>query len=1372
MKRIRQKNQGSIMTLAIIGAGIGMLVVGSLVNMAIQDFYSTEKEIGHAKSNQSLKLSNLIYNESVRNSANPLTKEQKRDLSHLIGGEGSSSNNTIFGQKSVIPGFNQFGVVWDGLGAGKPSKITSTHKKNPNSIDAPNAFREGSKAVLSVKDATSSSVQDVDFFDRLVFYNGDWEILPLNKKTHTWGGIYSNGNIYMDSAPVGLSVSMVRFNSLAITGNTILTTPKKVFRRGRSGQTSWYHSPNPGNIMSSYNFHIGGNNNGNEGLSFIFLRKKNILTSNFTNFEDELSTPSEDTTKERELRRFAGGEGGEEKVGYVYTGVDYINHSIKFDDRPTPVIKFGNPKEDTLSNFSKNMDPYQLIEDIQSYNTPDIITHQAQNGQYKNKKGDPLPTNYGNPNSNVLKENAMNAIAALVIRDGVAYYRTEPNGALIKVLGNAGVEGLYPDDTFSGAKTYGDLRWYGHFGQGNPLILATPSNPDRWHFPIRSVTFNKTIDTLNTGASGTSSTEGTAVGFTFRAAKHDPVTDGTSGPATWIRRDIDLSGITGYPNQAAMTVVSNPAATSDPVRTAYNAVKAEVRKLYNAHHIYTSRHNGAVMLNRDGTTPVAVAPAIPRPNVWGANPPPIDPVNYDTPPTNKITTTTVRENAIPNDYSAFWNDDGARIINAGAIQDRPYTFTNANGIAKDGILTPDLNRIDNTPRVELFPIRHASLDRSLVVWPSSNPAAGSLNHQTMNNWYIYKSTLPFSDRTLRMPLGIFSSNNTNANGGFTQDFIGADYLNGLDYVDRNNGIGIAYLDNQGARPENNGQAIYARWENFGYAGATQVNGRFPPTGNGAQEYYNNKVIGNQNFHNCYTLLNNAPEMLARIKKGGDNQKTFEMDFAYNASDTGGYYGINNLCMIDHQEKKIVVFTEIDLAELTKECFLFNGLPSFEGTTNTIRTGTGLQKVIYVVNTTMGNNFFGKRVHCGAVRIVRGHMLAHPLTIATPNALHVWGDFNCPGYLHQFTGDSSIRSFNKNHNAVSYEVPEYKEHTPKTSEFKYASQPAALYADTIHTYGNNWIPFNQIQQNFPTNIYDEEGGHLNAGWYALWGPSEDIIFMDTQLWWEDDGLRNAVLSVKVVPEDLEYGAPGAQRFLNYHALIFNEASNYYNQYIDISKRQTIFKQLEQGIYAGLVYGNVESRLPSTFASSDVSAIPITKPNDSLKQLDWMMSWIPRTQWIEMKREQMINLDAGTFKIPTGQNLYDEGALLTLSNYYGANFPKSNATPTSQFEKCKTKFSGGGFLKDIRSHNSEGFYNISDDGVFRTISGSFVCLFNSRQSTHGWNPTIVGAKNPHQNYSYDSRLGAKETAPPGTPETGEGTSISEPTKYFIEGTRWDY
>jgi hypothetical protein len=1360
MKKTRKRNQGSILTLAIIGAGIGILIVGTLLNLAVQDLSSTEKEIGHAKSNQSLKLSHLIYTESEKNSTSTLTQSQKSDLSNLIGGEGSKSNS-IFGKTSSIPGFNQFGVVWDGLGAGALTKITSTHKSGNNTNDGPSTFREGSKAVLSVKNETPAVTPTVSFFERLIFYDGDLEIIPQDKRTTLMGNIYSKGDIYLDSTIAGKSKSLAnpydRIIFYAPEDTSILTTPNKIFRRGRNGQTLWHYAEAPITHSASSFFYAGGTNNRNLGLFFATLKPthfnnlvgtngnynhnssyvfKDHLTSVFTNYED---APSDsDTNAEYERRSFSGD--GTNQLGYMYTGADFNSPTTKFDTTSTSVlIKFNNTSN-AVTNFSKNMAPYQLIEDIQFKDTPDIITHIAQNGPYKDTAGNSLPTDYEDPNSGVLKETAMNAIAALVIRDGVAYYRTQPNGALTKVLGKAGIEGLYPDDTYTGAKAYGDLRWYGHFGQNNsPVIPASPSNPDRWHFPIRSVTFNKTIDTQNTTVTGTSSTEGTAVGFTFRIDKHDPVTDGASGSATWIRKDIDLSGITGYPNQAAMTVVSNATATTDPVRTAYNIVKAEVRKLYNAHHIYTSRHNGAIMLNRDGTTPTV--PAVPRPDVWGNvlgnNPPAINPVNYDT------RLTQANPNPAANDYSAFWNDDGAAIINGGNAVDRLYTFT-SNSIARDGQLAPS-SLADTTPRVELFPIWH----NSLFNIPAS-PSAGQNIHQ----WYIYKSTLPFSDRTLRMPFGIFPTT-----GGFQNACVGADYVKGLDYLPRMNApftFNVSYLNNSEARPGSGSETIYARMENFGYAGATN-GGRQPSSGSGTG-VYGNSGAPNPRFHNWYTLLNNAPEMLARLEEGGNNQKTFEINFAYNASDTGGYYGIDNLCMIDHQEKKIVVFTEIDLAELTQECFRFNDLPyTFEGT-DTRTSPTGPQKVIYVVNTTMGNNFFGKRVHCGAVRIVRGHMLAHPLTIATPNALHIWGDFNCPGYKHR-----SASSGNNNNPTMpfNYTVPTTKEHDAGRI---YTSQPVALYADTIHTYGNNWIPFRQTGSS-PRTLYDNNGGTLSDTWWSA-TITENAIFTDTQLWWEDDGLRTLVPYASSIPSSTDYDA--GQRFLNYHALIFNTASSYYNQYTDIKQKQTIFKHLAQGIYAGLVYGNVESRLPSMFAASDVTAIPITKPNSSVKQLDWMMSWIPRSKWKPLDRAQLIALtsSAGS-EIPSG----NEGAtgFLKLGSYYGADFPGSLS---HQFEECKIKFSGGGFGSDIRCHTNESYVEVaSSQQLAKNIRGSFVCLFNSRQSTHGWNPTIVGAKKPELYYSYEPTL-ATTAIPPGTPSTGGSTSSTGTTKYFIEGTRWDY
>jgi hypothetical protein len=1485
MKTTRQKKQGSLLALTIIGAGIGILVVGSLLQLSLQDFSATEKEIGHAKSAQNLKLAHLIHTKSVqnynaKNLTAPLKDEKKAALSDLIGGGvKQDAPNSIFGKNSVIPSLKQFGVVWDGIAEGKLSKITSTHENNETS-----SFRQGSKAVLSVTTPASTS-KPLDFFGMLAFYKKDFDIVPQYRRTHLIGSIYTDGNFYLDCSPsrpdktkdsTGIrEMEKIVFHGLQ--GQSILITDKSVFRRGRNGQTL-YHYKDPGHQHALPDLYKGGSvYNRNLGLNFsvyedddfakLFYGEKvdywaklfignfyrgwrgnypnkslifdKFLTSEFTNDEDSSQTPAKeaphvDNADETLRRRFAG-QGVTDPFGYVYTGVSKIKSSDTFDapavksgDPAVPVIKFGKGEgTNKLVNFSKKMHPHQLMEDIQKDNTWDTVEYPDPNDSTKT-----LPSNYSEDSSGVLKETSMSALAALVIRDGCVYLREEPAGRLtmVRCYGNdpqvrypnfgreRGTE-IHPASgvaTFTGTiypahpqqnPIYGDMRWYGWFGQyDSKPTEPSPSNPARWHFPIRTVTFNKG-PSATPGEGGVdpiwaSDTQG-SISPTLEASHTYGPEDGCNyhEDARWIRTDVDLNEISGYPqfnadagdatmgagigmwNNAYPTMSTGGIERFDPVRVAYNVVKAEVRRLYNLDHIYTSRHNGVRMLNRDGSLPAALA----APDVWG----PI--ANGGMPFAAGVD---YIGDGVADDYSAFWNDDGARVT---LTEERQYRFrrSQANPTrAIDGILAPD-GPIDDpvlspelpnvarysrhpalpirayTPKVELFPIRHKSLiDLNDPAQPNTQ----------MTNWFIYKSTLPFSDRTLRMPA------DRECLTGWTWDSGNAP---------------VAPL-NYAAKLVN-GVPIAPRMQNFGYAGATI--GGAQGNGFGAAGHYNNPNALNTNFHNWYTLLNNAPEMLAR-RGSGVAGITFERDFHYNASDTGGYYGIDNLCMIDQQEKKIVVFTEIDLSEFTYECFRFNNIfpgAGFNGESNTITGKDKLQKIIYVVNTTMGKNFYGKRVHCGAVRIVRGHMLAHPLTIATTNALHVWGDFNYPGYGHHGV------SYDDN---LFYNVPTTKEHDPNTT---YTIQPAALYADTIHAYPNNWIPFDPTSAEADyQSIFGDKAGNFQETTNG-----NNFNYFDTRLWWEDDGARGKLPfkshGSKATGEFIDYKldeaeaqiAPYAsgQRFLNYHELIFKHANNdYYAKYStdladapgDANNRReqsSLGKYGPQVIYAGLVYGGVESRLPSMFKKEDVDKVnKIVSRPPIVDELDWLMSWIPRANWEELTRDQMRDDDAVNntltkvgLKIPaTPTGLYNVGGTLTLSDYYGRSFPS--------FEDCKIKFSGGGFSSNaVRHHVNHSYpaksesstsYPVQDINL--NIFGSMVCLFDARQSTHGWNPTIIGTKKPELSYSYyTSKLDKNghpeegfyvpfKSNPPGTPSNDGKSSIGTEgkTTYSIEGTRLKY
>lgn len=1497
-----KSKKGSVLVLTLIGVVIGAAIIGSIMRYVAVDSALVEKEIGHAKAAEILKGATILYNTSVANETN-LSNSQLDTLKQLIGGGGNSQ--PIFGKSesginSTIPGFYEYLINWlESSSTTSPSLVEPT---NPNGFwyfpgtytakvkaihtgSTVPAVREGSRAIIT----SSNQMQIVPVFSMLSFYDKDFEIAAHYESAQCIGHIHSNGSIYLDCRSSGPD----RISFHGLQDYPILSANDTVYRRGRNGATSYYKFGSTANagldfwIYNEANFNTIINTNDlnySNNTTRIFTRD---LTPDYTSWEE--GAINTDTSQEPVRRRFAGGSIGDD-YGYVFTGTSLVTgetfDASSTDGGTVSAIQFGTAVSELTPPVAIN--PYQYIEDIQYEDTPDTIDYSS-----------PTASNYkeDSDRNEQISQLAFNSIAPLVIRDGVAYYRTSIGGDLTPVVdllvSNNNSSTFYPDDTHATARRYGDLRWYGWFGM-NDGVLPTPDNPARWHFPLKSITFNATKDQKNAGDASTSS-EGTAVAFTFRNSTiHNPLEDGirdkNGNPvtATWIKTTYDLNGFSGYPGSntnppsddatgegVGMYYVSYPTIGDegyekyDPVRVAYNIVKGKVRQFYNAHHIYTSRHNGTKMLNIDGSAPVDGT----TPDIWGSGITASsfgDGTDFDNFDNDNNDNTGVN-------FSAFWNDDGALIeggyrylrifmyendghgnflriselswvcngvdypkekmtgtstpapyqvshstaqnvsdagwyayddntngrwtsqvnqntnqwieIDCGAdsanwispdqVKLRAHSgasspammpkrfkfeashtgafsgeeillgyFENETGWTKSEERTYNLNGTgvvgggpfeklyayrrdqatanteaksgellisdedDTTPRVEIFPIRHSSLTDT-----SSSPTA-------LTDWFIYKSTLPLCNRTLKMPV---NRNN----------------LNGWDY-------------------STNLPLAADRTTNFGYAGTPQGN------------------------HNWMVLLNNAPEMLAR-QNDGLSGITFEtptddaglgadgLGFYYYGGDVGGFYGNDNLCMIDGQEKKIVVFTEIDLSELTKECLAFNGLTNawsfdFNSNTASVSSEDELQNLIYAVNTTMGINFYGNRVHCGAIRIKRGRLITHPLAVATPNALHVYGDLNCPGYWHH--------GKRRGENNVSYNVPNFREHNP--SEV-YRPQPLGLYADSIHAYENSWIKFNMSNTN-NDSIRDQYFGTFQSSLSAGTGDSQERIFFDHKLWWEDDGMRRRGICPGNNPNISQLGA---QLFTNYHETIFNHDDNDYyttpSAYLrgrtpNRAESSQIWKHIPQGINAGLLYGNVESKLPSYFYNVDVANIPIAKPA-SIDELDWYISWIPRNRWIEFERNQMRNdfpdtLTNGGFDIgslsPAG-TYYNPGYKLEPSNYFGTDFAN---TGNWEWEDCKLKFSGGGYMYDVRFHTNH-THNLAEwtsnrQTYGRNIRGAFACLFDSRQSTHGWNQTMMGMENQQIFYSYNMDFNDAANLPPGTPMT---TIIPE-VNYTIEGTKWEY
>ncbi len=1491
MKQSKKINSGSVLVVTLISIAVGATLVGSLMKYSSQDYSSIEKEIGHTKASETLKLAMIIYNSSVE--GEELTTAQLNTVKTLIGGGGSDTpifGKTSGGTPSSIPGFEDYSVLWETSVSTLENTMTppidskgfwyfegtqtNTVKSTLSGDNVP-AIRNNSHARYT----SNNLIQVIPVFSMLSFYEKDWEISAHYESAQLIGHIHTNGSIFVDCRDS--SNDRVSFHGLQ--NYPILTCNQYVYRRGRNGATSYYKFGTQANAGldfyvyndSKFNSLISASDfNYTKETSRIFTRD---MTPDFTVYEEKPA--SSDTGLEPEYRRFGEGD-VDTTYGYAFTGKSKITPTDTFDAARTPsgtygVIQWDSADEDKKLNLSDSINPYQYIEDIQYQNTPDTQSYS------------PRASNYLEDSSmnNRIAAQAFNSIAPLVIRDGVAYYRTKPGGDLHPVMGllttNAS---FYPSSTHPERKRYADLRWYGWFGMNEAGSEPTPSNPARWHFPIKSVTFNATKD-INNAGSASNSAEGSAVAFTFRSADiHNPVTDGVrdgSGNVVapkWIRTDIDMTGLNGYPpsdNTAQATQAAVDTATGagigmfnvsyptidgdnyeryDPVRVGYNVVKSEIRKLYNACHIYTSAHDGTRMLNKDFSDPGAEK----APDIWGTGANSMqddDGVDYDNADGDSDDTT-------GKDYSSFWNDDGAQITGFEYMRFVIRTPTSTS-LRIHEIEFRDASNSTNYPVSAMTsdtgpsPLNATASSGSNVYkvfdninnstsnyWTPSAAASGSpaihwikikLEKGILpNRITVYATRKTSGSPTFNGPTsfyvegsttGAFTGEQTQLTGNLTpsswstssvvsQNFSTLSYTftppspkyyqyqrdQSTTNTDASAGT-LSLGSTEDATPKielfpirhkslcDTGTDPTAMTDWYIYRSTLPLCDRtlqMPATRNALTDVPTSSTRKSNfgygiNFPNWLTLACNAPEMLARKSSSAVTFETPDKGFSYYAGDCGGYYGNDNLCMIDGQEKKILAFTEIDLSELTPECFKFNGLETewgfnFDTNDASVNDSNSLQNIIYVVNTTMGKNFFGKRVHCGGVRLKRGAVIPFKLSIATPNALHIWGDFNCPGYWHH--------GKNSGNGSVSYWVPSSREHAPGTS---IPVQSVGLYADNISAYENSWIPFDQSDGNTNSDDLTKNTAVSIGGKNYYYGcfqntvdyRTNEAIFYDHKLWWEDDGMRREGTN--------SVSAKGAQLFLNYHEMIFNHVDNDCyklnsawgdNDGASTNNRNSsnqIWKHVPIGINAALMYGNVESRLPSYFKDSDVTGIPVNCPS-SIDKLDWYMSWIPRAKWQETKRDWMINTKANTItnggfdpSVQDDSSFYKPAQPLSLSNYYGTAFPGS--TNEMKWENCKLKFCGGGMLYDIRYHTSQE-ENLSEtvtrQDFGRNIRGAFTCIFESRQGTHGWNNTMLGTESQQTFYSYDMNFNTSSKLPPGTPMT----TVVGKGNYSIEGAKWEY
>lgn len=517
----------------------------------------------------------------------------------------------------------------------------------------------------------------------------------------------------------------------------------------------------------------------------------------------------------------------------------------------------------------------------------------------------------------------------------------------------------------------------------------------------------------------------------------------------------------------------------------------------------------------------------------------------------------------------------------------------------------------------------------------------------------------------------------------------------------------------------------------------------------------------------YWRLNNYPETLKRITTGSNqNQNTpaYVNYFRYYGGENGGYYGNDNLCMFNEREKKFNVFTELDLSELTQECLIFNGIESSilpPATAATLSEGSTdeLENIIYVVNSSIGNNFYGSRVHTGAVRIKRGRTFWTRLSIATPNPVFIWGDLNFPGFRHQFT---TFNSFN-------YTVPTDFHGTSRTK------QPFSIYADTINALPNNWLNGNGNQ--FLGGLR-HSGGDINFSTPVNGDmQTRTRIMFDSSLWWEDDGHRILGKANKQTNSDLfgDHQNGTLEDYINYTWLIFDNPdgsdSGSPAPFIRTTlpfmngsaapgmnrEHQTPMAQLIPiGINSALFFGQVLSQPPVWFDQAQIDGISGAKPS-GVSDLEWYIDKIPSDQRRPLDSSQLSVLYNGNASGNAGNNngnltlTNDDSSTQTIninSGYYNLQFPTSGG-PDNRFERVKGYFGGGGLNNSIRLHQYY-YHNLTNEnelGMY--VNGAFVCLFSSRQDKQLYSSYLLSEQAHQQYFRFDPDLQQAENLPPGTP-----------------------
>ncbi|EKD26311.1 MAG: hypothetical protein ACD_79C01265G0002 [uncultured bacterium] len=587
----------------------------------------------------------------------------------------------------------------------------------------------------------------------------------------------------------------------------------------------------------------------------------------------------------------------------------------------------------------------------------------------------------------------------------------------------------------------------------------------------------------------------------------------------------------------------------------------------------------------------------------------------------------------------------------------------------------------NTPKVELFPFNAPTV--------KSNDNGATLNpndNRLMYTYGIYKSTLPLSDRTIPMP---------------------KDGSNDAPGSDSDNQYGLGYL------------------QNFWYDTDPANGGTKTPI-----SYKLNKPA-------CYWRLNNYPETLKRFtfynpasapntsnvrRQGG---APYHVDkFWYNGNETGGYFGNDNLCMFNEREKKFVVFTEINMREFTAEAFYLNGTNYY----------APANYGIYAVNSTIGKNVLGKTVHCGAIRLKRGGLYYNNFSFASPNPVYIWGDFNWPNFNH--TEDVNQIDF-------TYNVP--SDISIDDSWAWTTRKSMIIYADSLNVLPNNAFPGSAAANVLQDTLRDGNG---NSPFTANNVPNDGEIqkdkrlYFDSQLWWEDDGVRVLGGAGKSGDEDsFDAHVRGSlEDFINYTAVIFK--STRYKPVIENADEDNrdyqtpILSFASQGITCNFVYGKVKSLPPVLFEQADIDnmkdpingdaapSIPQDSNSDNLlTDLEWYLNWIPKGEY-----QTVPNTYDDLQLLFDNEHIHDfNGYEIRFSDYYGMNFSDfTHMTGDEDFENFKLYFSGGGIANDLRQHKP--FLN--EGSMKLHVVGSCVSLFEAYQDNSFFNPFQLGASKPPQ------------------------------------------